>query len=319
MEYAIKLSHLSKSFGSFKAVDDVSLEIKPRHIYGLIGPNGAGKTTIMKMIAGICAQSSGEIGLFGSTENIDDSRKRMSFMIEAPYIDGNMNARQNLEYIRRLRGVADVNRIDAMLKYTGLNNTDGKKVKKFSLGMKQRLGIAMALLPNPEIMILDEPVNGLDPEGIVEVRHMLKRLCDEEGITILISSHLLAELYELCTDFTIIDKGCLVENVSREELDRKCRSYIAVEAGKPEELAAVLEQKAGINEYKVMENGELHIYERLDDIESISADITGSGLIIRKLNIEAESLEKYYLSRVTSSGEEANASRNKGLFGRRSR
>lgn len=316
MEYAIKLDHLSKSFSSFKAVDDISLEIQPGHIYGLIGPNGAGKTTIMKMIAGTCMKDSGEIGLFGSTENIDESRRRMSFMIEAPYIDGSMTARQNVEYIRKLRGIADCRRVDEMLEFAGISNTGNKKAKQFSLGMKQRLGIAMALLPQPEIMILDEPVNGLDPEGIVEVRKMLTKLCDEQGITILISSHLLAELYELCTDFTIIDRGRLADNVSKEELDRKCRSYLTVAAGEPEKLATCLEQELGITEYKVNENGEIYIYERLDEIEKISSCITSNGMIIRKLNIEAESLEKYYLSKVSPTGSAPDVSKKKSLFGK---
>ena len=211
MASVISLRGLTKVYGDKRVVDNFSLDVENGHIYGLIGPNGAGKTTIMKMIAGLIDPAEGEIELFGSGKDLDADRERASFMIEAPYLDKSFTARENMEYISRLRGVADSSKIDEILELVGLESTGKKLVKHFSLGMKQRLGIGMALLPDPEVMILDEPVNGLDPEGIVEVRNLLKRLKDERGITILISSHLLAELSELCTDFVIIDKGVLVE------------------------------------------------------------------------------------------------------------
>ncbi len=302
MEHILQVKGLTKLYGKNKVVDDFSLTVEKGHIYGLIGPNGAGKTTIMKMIAGICMPNTGSIALFGGENHIDEKRSRASFMIEAPYIDGSMTARQNMEYIRYLRGVANKDRIDEILKLVGLANTGVKKAKHFSLGMRQRLGIGMALLSSPELMILDEPVNGLDPEGIVEVRTMLKRLCEENKITILISSHLLSELAELCTDFTIMDRGRLVECISKKELEQKCRNYIAVSANDINELAVVVEHKLGINEYKVMENNEIRIYERLDEIEAISKGITENGLIITKLVVAGESLEEYYLSKVTASG-----------------
>lgn len=302
MDNILQVKGLTKIYGENKVVDNFNLTIEKGHIYGLIGPNGAGKTTIMKMIAGTCMPTSGSIALFGSEADIDEKRSRASFMIEAPYLDGSMTARQNMEYIRYLRGVAKEERIDEVLEFVGLANTGAKKAKHFSLGMRQRLGIGMALLPSPEIMILDEPVNGLDPEGIVEVRNMLKKLCEENGITILISSHLLSELSELCTDFTIIDKGKLIECISKEELEQKCRSYISVAANDINRLATVIEQELGIREYKVVENNEIRIYERLNELETVSKTITDSGLILKKLNTEGENLEEYYLSKVTSSG-----------------
>lgn len=305
MEHVIKLEGLTKVYGNHKVVDNFHLTVERGHIYGLIGPNGAGKTTIMKMIAGTCMPDAGSIALFGDTKKIEDKRKRASFMIEAPYLDGSMTARQNMEYIRYLRGVAKKEWIDEILEFVGLSNTGKKKAKYFSLGMRQRLGIGMALLPSPEIMILDEPVNGLDPEGIVEVRNMLKKLCEEDGITILISSHLLSELSELCTDFTIIDKGQLIECISKEKLEQKCRNYISVAANDINRLATVVEQELGIQEYKVVENNEIRIYERLDELETISKIITENGLILTKLNTEGENLEEYYLSKVTASGSEA--------------
>lgn len=300
MKYVLQTKNLTKIYGKtkVKVVNNFNLSMKKGHIYGLIGPNGAGKTTIMKMLAGIIMPDDGSIELFGNSNNLNKERSRMSFMIEMPYIDGSMNARQNMQYIRYIRGVADEKRIDEVLELVGLMDTRDKKAKLFSLGMKQRLGIGMSLLPSPEIMVLDEPVNGLDPEGIVDVRNILKKLCEEQGITILISSHLLSELSELCTDYIIINKGVLVENMSAEELEKKCRTYISVKTNDIEKTAAILEQKAGITKYKVIENNEIHIYERLRDIEFISETITDNNLIITKLNTEGENLEQYYLSKV---------------------
>lgn len=300
MESILQVEGLTKIYGNnVKVVDEFGLNIEKGHIYGLIGPNGAGKTTIMKMIAGLVKPDGGKIQLFGDGNNLDKQRERMSFMIETPYIDGSMNARENMQYIRYLRGVADEKRIDEVLAFVGLSHTGDKKAKNFSLGMKQRLGIGMALLPSPEVMILDEPVNGLDPEGIVDVRNMLKHLCEEQGITILISSHLLAELSELCTDYAIINKGQLVECLSHEELEKKCKSYLSVKTGDIEKTAAILEQKVGIKDYKVVENQEIHIFEKLAEIEYISKTITDNELIITKFVMEGESLEEYYLSKVS--------------------
>lgn len=300
MKYVLQTKNLTKMYGKnkVKVVDNFNLNMKKGHIYGLIGPNGAGKTTIMKMIAGIIMPDDGSIELFGNSNNLDKERSRMSFMLEMPYIDVSINARQNMQYVRFIRGVADEKRIDEVLEFVGLKDIRDKKAKLFSLGMKQRLGIGMTLLPSPEIMVLDEPVNGLDPEGIVDVRNILKKLSEEQGITILISSHLLSELSELCTDYIIINKGVLVENMSAEELEKKCRTYISVKTNDIERTAAILEQTAGITKYKVIENNEIHIYERLKDIEFISKTITDNNLIITKLNTEGENLEQYYLSKV---------------------
>ncbi len=298
MEYILELKNLTKEYGKKRVVDSVSLSIKKGRIYGLIGPNGAGKTTIMKMIAGLAAEDGGSISLFGSEENLDESRSRMSFMLEAPFLEPSMTAYQNMEYIRYVRGVADKGRINEILTFMGLSDVGKKQVGKFSLGMKQRLGIAMALLPNPELMILDEPVNGLDPEGIVEIRSILKKLAKENGITILISSHLLAELSELCTDYAIINEGKLVEALSAEELEAKCRNYIVIQTDNIHETAAVIEQKLQTQNYKVIEKDEIHLFDYVDDVRTVSKAITDSGQIITKLLMEGESLEAYYLSKV---------------------
>ncbi|MCR4645325.1 MAG: ATP-binding cassette domain-containing protein [Oscillospiraceae bacterium] len=289
---------LCKSYKKQEVLHDFSLMVERGHICGLIGPNGAGKTTIMKILAGLMFPDKGELEYFGSPENLDDSRARMSFMIEQPIISGSMTARENLEYIRYLRGYPDEKRIDEILELVGLTDTGKKRAGKFSLGMKQRLGIGMALLPKPEVMVLDEPVNGLDPEGIVEVRQLIQRMQEEWGVTVLISSHLLSELSELCTDFSILSHGELIENLSREELLVKCRNHIALRTDDINKTAAVLEEKLQIADYKVIHGEEIHIFEQLGDIRRISRTLTDSGLIITKLNEEGQNLEDYYLEKV---------------------
>lgn len=293
----ITMRGLCKSYKKQEVLHDFSLTVERGHICGLIGPNGAGKTTIMKILAGFFFPSKGELELFGSSDNLDDSRARMSFMIEQPIIAGSMTARQNLEYIRYLRGYPDEKRIDQILELVGLADTGKKRANKFSLGMKQRLGIGMALLPKPEVMVLDEPVNGLDPEGIVEVRQLIKRMQEEWGVTVLISSHLLSELSELCTDFSIISHGKLIENFSREELLVKCRNHIALRTDDINRTAAILEEKLSIADYKVMHGEEIHIFEQLDNLLHISKTLTDHGLIITKLNEEGQNLEDYYLEK----------------------
>lgn len=314
MEEVLKLNGLTKKFGDKSVVNNINLTIKKGHIYGLIGPNGAGKTTIMKMIAGTCFPTEGNTELFGSADVLDEGRSRSSFMIEAPYIDGSMTAWKNMKYMSLLRNIDDDERIHEVLEFVGLAHTGKKKVKQFSLGMKQRLGIGMALLSKPELMILDEPINGLDPEGIVEIRHKLKSLSEESGITILISSHILSELSELCTDFAIIDKGYLVECLSRDELERNCRSYIAINTNDNAKLKEVLKAKLGISDIVENDNGELLVGELLDDVERLSSAITDNGFIIKRFNPEGENLEKYYLARVTPSGEADAEPKSKGLF-----
>ena len=294
----ITMRGLSKSYKKQEVLHDFSLTVERGHICGLIGPNGAGKTTIMKILAGLIFQTSGELHFFGKNDDLDKSRKRMSFMIEAPIINSKMTAYDNLAYLRYVRGYPDEKKIYEVLEIVGLVNTEKKKCEKFSLGMRQRLGIAMALLSKPEVLVLDEPVNGLDPEGIVEVRHLLKRLTDEQNVTILISSHLLSELSELCTDFSIINHGKLIENLSSEELMIRCRNHISIRTNDIDRTAAILEDKLSIGNYKVLYSEEIQIFEQLDNIEHISKTITDSGVVITRLCDEGQGLEEYYLEKV---------------------
>ena len=297
MDYVMELDGLSKSYGGKRVVDSFSLKMEKGHIYGLIGPNGAGKTTVMKMMAGLTGADAGSICFFGS-EDLDKMRDRISFIIEEPYMDLNMTARQNMEYLRLLRGIPDKGRIDELLSFVGLENTGKKPAKQFSLGMRQRLGLAMSILPGPEIMVLDEPINGLDPEGIIDIRNMLKELCSSRNMTILISSHILKELSELCTDYAIIREGKLVEELSHEELLQKTHTRLALQTDDVARTATILEDKLNLHDYKITHENEILIYERLDDLRTISKTVTDHGLIITRFNLEGESLEEYYIGKV---------------------
>ena len=297
MDYVMELDGLSKSYGGKRVVDSFSLKMEKGHIYGLIGPNGAGKTTVMKMMVGLTGADAGSIRFFGS-EDLDKMRDRISFIIEEPYMDLNMTARQNMEYLRLLRGIPDKSRIDELLSFVGLENTGKKPAKQFSLGMRQRLGLAMSILPGPEIMVLDEPINGLDPEGIIDIRNMLKELCSSRNMTILISSHILKELSELCTDYAIIREGKLVEELSHEELLQKTHTRLALQTDDVARTATILEDKLNLHDYKITHENEILIYERLDDLRTISKTVTDHGLIITRFNLEGESLEEYYIGKV---------------------
>ena len=302
MEYVMELEGLTKTFGKKTAVDNFSLKIEKGHICGLIGPNGAGKTTIMRMMAALTEPDSGEMKFFGSA-NLDEARSRMSFIIEEPYMEHSMTARENMQYLRFIRGVADESRIDMLLDFVGLKDVGKKKVGKFSLGMRQRLGIAMSLLAKPEFMVLDEPINGLDPEGIIDVRKMLLKLTEEEKITILISSHILKELSELCTDYAIVNHGKLIEKLSHEELLLKTKTFIGLRTNDIGRTCTVLEGSLGIRNYKVSPENEIMIYERLEDLERISSIVTQNNLTITKINVEGESLEDYYIGKVGDQNE----------------
>ena len=296
MSNVIEIKNLIKSYGGTKAVDNFELTIERGRIYGLIGPNGSGKTTTMRMIAGLTNPDSGKISLFGQSNNLDAVRNRVSFMIEAPYIEGSMTAQLNMEYMSAIRGVNNPAKVKEILEFVGLADTGKKMAKNFSLGMRQRLGIGMALVSDPEIMILDEPINGLDPEGIVEIRKKLLMLSQEKNTTILISSHLLSELYELCTDFTFIYKGKLIENISREELERKCKTHLIVQSNNMSGLLSACKNFKLQNVNLI--DGDLHIYDNVESVEEFSKFLYESGVVPTKLILESEKLEDYYLKKV---------------------
>ena len=238
--------------------------------------------------------------MFGeSTEKgLNHARTRASFIIETPYAKGGMSARENLEKQRLQKGIPDKGRIDEVLKIVKLEDTGKKEFKKFSLGMKQRLGIANALLGKPELMVLDEPINGLDPEGIVEIRELLKKLNREEKVTIVISSHILSELSLLCTDYIFINHGKIIDTLTAEELNAECSEYYHIDTDNNELASAILTNECGIGRLEILENGSIRIYEGLEDIHRISKALYEGGVIPTILARNEANLEDYYMKKV---------------------
>lgn len=299
-ETIIEVQNFVKQYMKNTVVKDVSFEVKEGMICGLVGPNGAGKTTIMKALGGIILPTKGSISIFGETseEGLAHSRSRMSFMIETPYAKQNMSAYENLEKMRLQKGLPDKKRIDEVLELVGLSDVGKKPVKNFSLGMKQRLGIAGAMLAKPEIMVLDEPVNGLDPEGIVEIRELLLKLNREEHISIIISSHILSELSLLCTDYIFIRHGELVEKLSADQLKRQCHEYYLIHSDNDSMIPAVLENALGIKDIEVQKDGSVKVFERIDELALISRTLFENGITPIELHMKDADLEQYYMNMV---------------------
>ena len=293
----LKTENISKKYGANQVLSNVSITLESGRIYGLIGVNGAGKTTLMRQILGLSIPTSGEIELFGKRgKDIAHERRRMGCLIEAPGLVLNLTAKQNLHLHRIMHGIANGDIENKLLDMVGLGNTGKKKAKDFSLGMKQRLGIAIALLNNPELVILDEPINGLDPIGVVEIRELIKKLCDERGITILISSHNLPELYQCATDYIIIDKGEVKQEISLEALEEKCRHYLLIETDDKEKLTTVLESELHTNNFKVMPDGSVQLYDFTDEKERVSDVLYENGVKTTGFSLMGETLENYFIS-----------------------
>lgn len=295
-EYLLSTSGLTKQFGHHKAVNNVDLHVKKGAIYGFIGRNGAGKTTFLKMISGLSKATSGEIEMFGyKNEELKHVRSRISCLIEAPGIYGNMSAYDNLAIKCKLFGIRDKQYIENILKVVGLSEVGKKKTKHFSLGMKQRLGIGLALVGEPDLLVLDEPINGLDPQGIAEIRDMLLRLKEEQNMTILISSHILEELSKIATHYGIIHNGSLIQELTREELMIRCSERMEVLLDDPKRAIPVLDQM-GFTNYQVMDQHKIYIYERLDESASVNMQLAKAGILVRGIGITSEELENYFLN-----------------------
>ena len=307
-DIVIEAKELTKQYKKQKAVDSVSFQIRKGMICGLVGPNGAGKTTIMKMLGGLVLPTDGSFTIFGgsSEKELAHARSRMSFMIETPYAKGEMSARANLEKLRLQKGIPDPKRVDEVLELVGLKDAGKKPVAKFSLGMRQRLGIAGALLSKPEIMVLDEPVNGLDPEGIIEIRNMLKRFNEEDEVTILISSHILAELSQLCTDYMFIRHGKLLQTLSAEELHKMCGEYYHIHTDNDPLALVTLQNKLGIKDCDVLKDGSIRLFEHLDELPLISKTLYENGLLPTTLHVHEADLESYYMKLVGDNDDEHN-------------
>lgn len=304
MSYILRTNSLIKTFSNQEVVSNVSMNIKRGEIYGFLGPNGAGKTTIMKMITNLIKPTSGEIEVFGErlTDTSYEVLKRMGTIIEYPVFYNKLTGRENLEIHLEYMGYHDASAIDNSLELVKLKNIDKKAVKDFSLGMKQRLGIARAIATKPEFLILDEPINGLDPIGIKEMRDLLKMLCKEYGITILISSHILAEIEHIADTIGVINKGRLIEEVSMDSIRNRNAEYIEILTKDCKKAAYVLESELNISNFRVEDNLSIKIYDL-----SLSQNIISKTLILGDVNIEgilrkSDSLEDYFL-RLTSGGD----------------
>jgi len=297
-EIVLKTYNISKKYGNQVSNDKISITIKKGEIYGLIGKNGAGKTTLFRIITGLSHKSSGNLEMFGKSEekDLNTARTMIGSLIESPAFYKNMTARENLEVSRLVRNIAGKECIDEVLELVGLSDTNKKKVKNFSLGMRQRLGIANALLGNPKLLILDEPINGLDPMGIVEIRELLKKI--NKDVTILISSHILGELSELATNYGIINNGRLVEEISVKELKEKCRQYIEVIVDNPAKASTILEKELLITDYEVLENNRIKIFSNLDSSGLINGTLSKNKVVVQKINLKGENLEEYFINKV---------------------
>lgn len=294
-ELLLQTRNLTKQYGRHRAVDDVNMHIKKGAIYGFIGRNGAGKTTCLKMISGLSTPSYGEIEMFGyKGKDLQKVRSRVGCLIEAPGLYGNMSAYDNLNIKCKLTGIKKKGYIEELLKTMGLDTVGEKKTKHYSLGMKQRLGIALALVGEPDLLILDEPINGLDPQGIVEVRETIQKLAKERGMTICISSHILEELSKLATDYGIIHNGCLVQELTREELMKKCSERIELTLDNPKQAIPVLDDM-GFNSYQVIDKEHIHIFERLGESASLNMELAKAGIPVKGISITSEELENYFL------------------------
>lgn len=294
MDYALKTDGITKIYGRHTVVDHVNMHVKKGDIYGFIGKNGAGKTTFMRIVAGLAAPAAGSMELFGSGD-LEKQRQRLGTLIEQPGLYGAMTARDNLEVVRRSFGITDRHAVDEMLEFVGLSQAGRKKVRNFSLGMKQRLGIAIALFRSPDFLILDEPINGLDPEGIKEVRDLLSKLNREKQITILISSHILGELSKIATRYGIIKEGALIEEFAAEDLKRRCRRCVKLVVDDTQRAATILEEKCHITEYDVPEEGVIRVFDNLGNSWMMNRELVGGGIRLKESYLAGQDLEGYFM------------------------
>ena len=294
--YVIETRDITKVYGEQTVVNKVNLHVQKGRIYGLLGRNGAGKTTIMKMILGLTAITSGEVDVFGKNIKGNERRiyPRIGAIIETPGFYPNLTGTENLEIFAKLRGTAQPNAVKEALDVVGLPYRDKKLFSKYSLGMKQRLGIANAILHDPELLILDEPTNGLDPIGIAEMRNFILSLSKERGKTILISSHILSEIAMLADDIGIIHGGVLLEESSFAALERKNRKYIQIQVSDPKRATLVLEQQFGLRQYEIEDDACIRLYDTAADIAAINKALMLENIAVISSQMCNDSLEDYF-------------------------
>lgn len=296
-KFVLKTEKLTKVYDKKRAVNEVSIHVKQGDIYGFIGKNGAGKTTLMRMVSGLARPNAGTIELFGQTD-IENQRARIGTLIESPGLYRGMSARENLEVVRRAYGIPDKSIVEHTLSFVGLADTGKKKAGNFSMGMKQRLGIAIALLRSPDFLILDEPINGLDPQGIKQMRELLVKLNREKNITIMISSHILGELSKIATAYGIIRDGALAEEFDATELSKRCRRCQRLAVDNTEQAVHILEEELHIEEFDVPESGIIRIYEQLEQSSNINRRLILAGINIRESYLAGQDLESYFMNLV---------------------
>ncbi|MDO5291349.1 MAG: ABC transporter ATP-binding protein [bacterium] len=298
MKTAICVRQLNKQYGHKQILKDVNMTLEEGQIYGLIGKNGVGKTTLMRILTGLAFKTDGEFSIFGEKKDseLEEQRHRIGTMIETPAFFPYMTAKQNLEYYRIQRGIVDKEMVDEVLETVDLQDTNKKQFKNFSLGMKQRLGLALALLNSPDLLILDEPINGLDPQGIAEFRAVLKRLNVEKQITMLISSHILLELSSIATYYGFMKDGQMAEEISAVELEEKCKAYVQIQVQDPAKIARLMERELTGVQYEVLEQGILKIYGCNDDPSIISDLVVQNGVKLYSLEVKKTQLEDYFLN-----------------------
>ena len=292
----IEAKGVAKAYGDKLLFDNLNFMLPPNGIVGVIGPNGAGKTTCMRMIGGLAKPTSGEISMFGyAGKDLSKVRSRVGCLIEAPGVYPNMTAKENIEMKCRLFGISKKGYAEGILDKVGLLNVGKKKTKNFSLGMKQRLGIGMALVGEPDLLVLDEPINGLDPQGIAEVRDTIQNLCAQQDMTVFISSHILEELSKLATDYGIINNGALLQEITREELLSKCSEKITLTVDNPNKAVPVLD-KMGFVHYMIVDKNHIDVYERLNDSAALNTALVTAGVSVAQLAVTGMELETYFLS-----------------------
>lgn len=296
MDYVLETNSLCKSYKRFKALNGLSMHVEKGSIYGLVGKNGAGKTTLIRIICALQKPTAGEYSLYGkknTDKDIASSRRRLGAVVETPSIYLDMTARQNIEQQYRILGMPSFDNIDGLLELVGLANTKKKKAKNFSLGMRQRLGIAIALAGNPDFLVLDEPVNGLDPQGIIEIRELILKLNREYNITVLISSHILDELSKLATHYGFVDNGVILKEISAKELEKSCRKAVRIEVDDIKNLAVVLDELK--IEYNIISQTQADIYSDVN-VSQLVLKLAEKNCNVKSMQERDESLESYYMS-----------------------
>ena len=293
MEYIVETNNLVKIYGLHKVVDNVSIHVGRGEIYGLIGKNGAGKTTLMRLILGLAEKTSGNIYLYGKNEN-EAPRNKIGALVESPALYKNETAFENMKRVAILTPTSD-EKLKALLSVVKLDDTGKKKVKDFSLGMKQRLGIAMALVGDPDLLVLDEPINGLDPAGIKEMRDLILTL-NEKGVTFIISSHLLDELGKIATTYGIINHG-RIEEISAEELKQKCKKHIRIVVDDTKKAKQIIESMDKNYDVEIVHN-EIIIDNEIEDSSKINAKLVTSGINVLEVDVVSMGLEDYFIARL---------------------